>query len=101
MFAKRESRDGDHADVVRKLERTIQRSTRAITQVAEESQDLAAKRVVETIQKRGRISREQPLGHRRAIQNPTEIDPCCYILERFCSIGLCQRHFHVSAALAQ
>jgi hypothetical protein len=42
MFAKRESRDGDHADVVRKLQRTIQQMTRAITQVAEESQALAA-----------------------------------------------------------
>jgi len=80
MFAKRESRDGDHADVLRKLEITIERPTGAIAQVAEESQALAAQRVVETIHQRGWISREQPLGHRRAVQNPAEIDPCCYVL---------------------
>src|SRR5258708_33631931 len=92
MFAKRESRDGDHADVLRKLEITIERPTGAIAQFAEESQALAAQRVVETIHQRGWISREQPLGHRRAVENPAGIDRCCYIFERTRSIRPRPRH---------
>src|SRR5260370_41932535 len=94
MFAKRESRDGDHADVLRKLEITIERPTGAIAQVAEESQALAAQRVVETIHQRGWISSEQPPGHRRALHNPTEIDPCCYMFKSPRITNLAPRQLH-------
>jgi len=101
MLAKRKSCDGDHRHVRRKLQLKIQRPASAMSQVAEESQALAAQSVVEPIQQRGQISREQPLGHRRAIKNPAQVDPCRHILECICSIRLGQRHLDVSAAFAQ
>src|SRR5580704_13889022 len=101
MFAKRKSRNGDHADVLRQLQLKIQRPAWAISQIAAESQALAAQSVVETIEQRGRISREQPLGHWGAIQNPAQIDPRSYILESICSVKLGERHLHVSSAFAQ